>query len=94
MQEALSDDALEQLNAEFGDLVVSGRIEPTEVTKSEQRDNDHVDLPRLALRFDNRSFARLLLLIRRINELGGSRGTDAIPGLVHDLGPDDDLSFT
>jgi uncharacterized protein (TIGR00730 family) len=95
MQEALSDDALEQLNAEFDDLVVSGRIEPTEVTKAEQRDNDHVDLPRLALRFDNRSFGRLLLLIRRINELGGSRGTDAIPGLVHDLGPDDDdLSFT
>ena len=84
----LSADALSVLNSEFGDIVTSGEIEAVDATKSEIDDDDHVDLPRLALRFDNRSFARLTSLIRRINDLGGTSGAGAAPGLVHDVAPD------
>lgn len=88
-QDALSSKALESLNEEFGDLLASGQIEATEATKAERRDDDHIDLPRLSLNFDNRSFARLVSMIHRINDLGGSSGADAIDGLVHDLGPEE-----
>lgn len=80
--------ALAELNREFGDIVTSGAIEPVEVTEAERRDNDHVDLPRLALRFDNRSFARLIHLIQRINVLAGTQGARAASGLLHDVAPD------
>ena len=78
------------LNAEFGDIVTTGVIEESEATSAEVRDNDHPDLPRLVLSFDNRSFARLMMLIRRINELAGAHGAPATEGLVHDLEPEPD----
>lgn len=83
-------EAVATLNAEFSDIVTRD-IEVVEATSAEVRDNDHVDLPRLALRFNNRSFGRLVQLIHRINELGGSTGASAAPGLVHDVEPDLDL---
>lgn len=83
----LSDEALVTLNAEFGDIVAEGTIDAIEITSAEAKDNDHVELPRIAFRFDNRSFARLVALIHRINELGGSTGAKAAPGLVHDVHP-------
>lgn len=83
----LSDEALTTLNEEFAGIVAKGSIEAIETTESEQRDDDHVHLPRIAFQFDNRSFARLVNLIHRINELGGSAGAKAVPGLVHDVGP-------
>ena len=61
------------LNEEFHDIVTQ-EIEVIEATEAERRDDDHVDLPRLALRFDNRSFGRLVQLIHRINELAGKEG--------------------
>ena len=67
--------------------MAKGVIEAIDPTESEQRDNDHLDLPRIAFQFDNRSFARLVALIHRINALGGSAGAKAAPGLVHDVGP-------
>jgi uncharacterized protein (TIGR00730 family) len=90
LRSALSSESLAVLNDEFTDIVASGQIEPVEATSAERRDDDHVDLPRLALRFDNRSFARLVQLIHRINELGGEHGAVAAPGLVHDVGPEPD----
>ena len=87
----LSDASLASLNDEFADIVTSGAIEPIEATAAERRDDDHVDLPRLALRFDDRSFARLVQMIHRINELGGEHGAVAAAGLVHDIAPDLDL---
>lgn len=83
----LSEDTLATLNHEFADIVADGAIEPIEATSAEVRDNDHVELPRIAFRFDNRSFARLVALIHRVNELGGSTGAKAAPGLVHDVHP-------
>ena len=83
-----SAETLATLNTEFEDIVVSGEIELIEATDAERRDVDHVDLPRLALRFDNRSFARMIQLIRRINELAGELGATAADGLVHDVEPE------
>jgi uncharacterized protein (TIGR00730 family) len=81
-------DALADLNREFADIVVKGEIEPVEATEAERRDGDQVDLPRLALHFDDRSFARLVLLIRRVNEVAGRPGADAARNLLHDVAPD------
>ncbi len=81
-REPLSAEAIGTLNAEFGDVVASGTIDPVEATEAEVRDDDHLDLARLGLRFDNRSFARLHQLIQRLNELG-SEGQ--VPTTRHDL---------
>ncbi len=83
----LDEVAVATLNDEFGDIVAKGRIEPIEATESEVRDADHLHLSRIAFQFDNRSFARLIKMIHRINQLGGETGAKAAPGLVHDLGP-------
>jgi uncharacterized protein (TIGR00730 family) len=88
LRSPLSPASVASLNDEFGDIVAKGEIETVEATSAERRDDDHVDLPRLALRFDNRSFARLVALIHRINELGGEQGAAAAPGLLHDVAPD------
>jgi hypothetical protein len=58
---------LEALNEEFADIVVRGRIERIEVTPAEVTDDDHVDLDRIAFRFDRFGFARLRALIDRLN---------------------------
>ncbi|MGB5759977.1 MAG: LOG family protein [Acidimicrobiales bacterium] len=84
----LDDAVLATLNQEFRDIVAKGSIGPIEVTDAERRDDDHLDLPRIAFQFDNRSFARLIAMIHRINQLGGQVGASATAGLVHDLGPD------
>lgn len=87
LRRQLSDEALQTLNAEFQDIVVDGEIEPATATKAEVNDADHVDLPRLQLRFDNRSFSRLIQMIRRINELDQPDGRQVASDLVHDVGP-------
>jgi hypothetical protein len=88
LQSTLSPDALASLNREFADIVVSGEIEPVAATGAERRDLDHVELPRLAFRFDNRSFARLIQLIHRINDLVGAHGAPAAGDLLHDVAPE------
>lgn len=91
LRSPLSDAALQTINEEFADIVAKGTIERIEPTESERRDDDHLHLPRLAFKFDNRSFARFITLIHRLNELGGQVGASAAPGLVHDLGPETDF---
>jgi uncharacterized protein (TIGR00730 family) len=62
------DDAeLEALNHEFADIVVRGRIERIEATAAERAEDDHVDLERIAFRFDRHNYARLRELIDRLN---------------------------
>lgn len=90
LQQQLDEAALAKINEEFADIVVEGEIEPIEATSAERRDNDHVDLPRLALRFNQRSYARVVVLIHRINELTG-RPSDPVRDLVHDVTPEPDL---
>jgi hypothetical protein len=67
MRRLPSPDALEQLNTEFADILVSGTIAETAASKGERADNDHCDLARVRLRFDRRSYSRLRELIDRLN---------------------------
>ncbi|MFV0525398.1 MAG: LOG family protein [Acidimicrobiales bacterium] len=87
LRRPVTDRALATLNDEFADIVTSGPIERIETTSAEQRDDDVVELPRLGFRFDHRSYARLVAMIRRINELG-SDSPGVVDGFVHDIAPD------
>lgn len=87
LNHSLTDHQIGVLNSEFADIIVKGQIEAVPVTAAELADGDHVQLPRLGFRFNNRAFARLTMLIHRINELAGSRDASATSGLVHDIEP-------
>jgi uncharacterized protein (TIGR00730 family) len=70
-----SDQFVERLNDEFGEIVESGRIEKTEVHKFEADDEHLKDLPRLSFQFDRKSIGRLRQMINLINEeLGDDEG--------------------
>ena len=60
-----------ELNRRFRDIVLSGTIRRVEAFPPERSGHDHVELPRLALRFDKFSYGRLRLLIDAINECTG-----------------------
>lgn len=60
---------LDQINKEFADLITEGSIELVEPSPQEVTDGDALDLIRLALNFDRRSFGRLRQLIDRLNEM-------------------------
>lgn len=62
------DTLLARLNTEFADIVVGERgIERVGASRAEQRDGDHVDLARLRMRFDRRSYSRLRRLVDTVN---------------------------
>jgi uncharacterized protein (TIGR00730 family) len=67
LQRAPDDTRLDPLSDEFADIVVRGRIERIEPTPAERADDDHVDLERIAFRFDRHNHARLRELIDRLN---------------------------
>lgn len=69
MLRAPDDEMLARLNEEFADIVVRGGIERVEVTPAEQADDDHVDLERIAFRFDRHDWARLRELIDTLNTI-------------------------
>ena len=60
---------MEDLSQEFADVLVTGKIEIVEPSAAEVADGDHVELIRLALHFDRRSYGRLRTLIDRLNRL-------------------------
>lgn len=61
--------ALEALNEDFLDIIVDGKIAVIEPTEEEKEDNDFVELPRLAFKFNRKNYGRLRQLIDRINTL-------------------------
>ncbi len=69
MHEAPDDEVLSRLDDDYADIVVSGAIERIEATSVEVDDGDNVDLARLRLHFDRRSFGRLRALVNELNEL-------------------------
>jgi hypothetical protein len=73
-----SDAEVAQLNDEFGDLLVDGAIEKTEPLRAEVSDNDKLDLPRLALRFNVRKGARFRDMIRALNGLDSAPPLDPV----------------
>jgi uncharacterized protein (TIGR00730 family) len=69
MQHAPNPEMLERLNADFADIVVRGRIEVIEPTPAERADDDHVELERIAFRFDRHDWSRLRELIDALNTI-------------------------
>lgn len=61
-------DLLDALTAEFSDIITTGAIERIATTDSEREDDDVVDLPRIAFRYNRHGYARLRALIDRIND--------------------------
>src|SRR5262249_42177414 len=70
MQRAPSPTELAALNRDFADIVAQGEIEVTDATADEIADDDHVDLARVAFRFNRHGWSRLRTLIDRLNARG------------------------
>ena len=62
---------LADVNRRFSDIVVSGSIRPASPFPPERSGRDHLELPRVALRFDKLHFARLRALIDALNACTG-----------------------
>jgi uncharacterized protein (TIGR00730 family) len=60
---------LAEFNHRFRDVVVSGAIRPTKPLSPERAGHDHLELPRLALRFDRVHYGRLRQFIDALNDL-------------------------
>jgi hypothetical protein len=69
INQALTVQKLENLNAEFADILVSGMIEQTGALPHEASEPELAELPRLVMHFNRRSQGRLRQLINRINDL-------------------------
>jgi uncharacterized protein (TIGR00730 family) len=65
-------DELRELGERYRDICVSGRIEATAALPVEVRGHDHVDLPRIALRFDRFHYSRLRSLVDDLNRLASA----------------------
>lgn len=69
LKTGLSDADVEQLNADFSDILVKGRIEKSQALPQEAQD-ETAELPRLVLYFNQRDLGRLYQMIAMINDLG------------------------
>ena len=67
LQQAPSRAQLHALNREFSDIVAGGTIRPTKPLSPERSSGDHVELPRIAFRFDRVHYGRLRQLIDALN---------------------------
>jgi uncharacterized protein (TIGR00730 family) len=60
---------LDELNHEFADIVAGGTIRPTKPLGPERSGRDHLDLPRICLRFDRMHYGRLRQMIDHLNQI-------------------------
>jgi uncharacterized protein (TIGR00730 family) len=65
-----------ELDRTFRDVLVGGGIESSDPLPPEVADRDHLDLPRLVMRFDPRQAGRLRTLIDAVNRLPSAHGPD------------------
>ncbi|MDZ8024022.1 MAG: LOG family protein [Nostoc sp. SerVER01] len=72
----LSDAQVDQLNAEFNDIIIQGRIEKSQALPQEAQD-ETFGLPRLILYFNQRDLGRLYQMIATINQMGTPSPEDA-----------------
>lgn len=77
-----TDEEIAQLNDEFSGIIVGGRIEKTFPLPPEVSGNDHLDLPRLMMKFNRRSFGCLRSLINTINSLPTAPTVASLPPTV------------
>jgi uncharacterized protein (TIGR00730 family) len=69
LQHAPTRAQIADLNDRFSDIVTSGAIRPTKPLAPERSSQDHLDLPRLAFRFDRFHYGRLRQFIDALNAL-------------------------
>jgi len=67
MRQGPTDTQLAELNDRYGHLVASGRIERAAPFKIERRDDDKVELDRIAFDFSKRGYGELTTMIGAIN---------------------------
>ena len=68
LKREVSDAEIAALNSEFTDIIEDGQIERIEATDSEVRDDDHLDLHRIAFRFNRHGHARLRMMLDILND--------------------------
>ncbi len=68
MHDAITDERLAALDADFADICTDGHIERVAASTAEIDDDDGVGLHRIAFTFDRAGYARLRHLIDAINE--------------------------
>jgi uncharacterized protein (TIGR00730 family) len=69
LQHAPTDDELADLVTRFGAIATDGRIERTAALAPEEKDADHVELPRIVLRYNGFAAGELRRLINALNTL-------------------------
>jgi uncharacterized protein (TIGR00730 family) len=72
IRQAPSENELEIINKDFGDLCAHGRITVATAAEVEPPDPPDPKFPRIVLSFNRQSAARLRMLIDRLNSLGNS----------------------
>ncbi len=70
----LSDAEVDQLNADFSDILVRGRIEKSQALPQEAQ--DEIGLPRLILYFNQRDLGRLYQMVAAINQMNTPTATE------------------
>lgn len=80
LKSELSDGDIEQLNANFSDILVKGKIEKSRALPQENTD-ETTELPRLVLYFNRRDSGRLYQLLATINQMGASSPAASHPEL-------------
>ena len=79
LQAAPTADEVAALSEEFADIAGEGGIHALSgPLPPEARSDDHLHLPRIGLRFDRLSFARLRLLIDALNRLPSAPSTSGV----------------
>jgi hypothetical protein len=86
LHEAPTRDELEELTRRYAHILVDGRIETTRPYPPEINSDDHVELPRIQLHFNNRSFGDLRRLIDDLNRLDTAPERGALPPTVLEEG--------
>jgi uncharacterized protein (TIGR00730 family) len=84
LRSAPTDEEIEVLDRAHGNLLVGGHIERSDPLPPEVSGQDHLELPRLALRFDPRRYGRLRMLIDDLNALDSAPPDTAKPPTVAD----------
>jgi hypothetical protein len=69
MNSQLSADAIEEMNTDFADILLQGRIEQSAALPEERNEPELASLPRLILVPDQRQYGRIRQLIDAVNDL-------------------------
>lgn len=70
---------LKLINRKFAGILTGGDIRSAPPTKKEIEENDHVELPRLVMKFNRRNYGRLYEMIGVINRDGENHVKSACP---------------